>query len=393
MFENNFIHIVCFLVAGTAALAFHRVSTESDVRQLNVAFITDLHIGEGCYGDLSFESCKPVRTLTDAVNKINEIPEIDCVFATGDLTSSALIEEFEKVRELLNNLNVPFYPVLGNHDSYPYTKHSDGSFNQTEYAMGDQYFGNIFRDVLQNEYSNTNIANWTSELCYNADTSFNSWFHNYEVSFPNFSSNFKILALDWVARSDALPEPGVGPQAELHDFECGTIDWLVNQLEQYSADTKIFLAQHHPFIFDPTGTNGLKNFTFDKEQDARVQQVLMGGGMAQETTVDAYLDGRVNGNVTSGSVNPSSYIGVQSGHIHRWFDGYAFTNYTAISEDWLTFPQYETPAAKGWLLNEDFVSSIQIFTFVSGDHIDTTLKRVQGIWKTPHGEWTDRPAL
>lgn len=37
---------------------------------------------------------------------------------TGDITASALLEEFQKAREILDALTVPWWPLLGNHDRY-----------------------------------------------------------------------------------------------------------------------------------------------------------------------------------------------------------------------------------------------------------------------------------
>ena len=82
-------------------------------KRLNIAVVTDVHIGESCGGDLSIEHCKPVRALTDAVNHINSMKSIDGVFATGDLTASALNTEFQKFREIMNGLQVPWWPLLG----------------------------------------------------------------------------------------------------------------------------------------------------------------------------------------------------------------------------------------------------------------------------------------
>lgn len=189
-------------------------------RNLRVAVVTDTHIGEGCGGNLSIDKCKPVKTLIDAVNQINQMtPKIDAVFVTGDITSSALKEEFQKAKEVLDLLTVPYFPVLGNHDSWPYTHHSDGTFNQTDTPIGDEYFMQQWGDILSGKkYTGPTapkVTRWPGSSCLNGDyPTFNSWFHNYVVSFPGMPG-LKMLALDWVSRGAALPEAGVGPEAEV----------------------------------------------------------------------------------------------------------------------------------------------------------------------------------
>jgi len=84
---------------------------------LRVATITDTHIGESC-DELTFDSCKPMRNLRDAVSKLNSLHNIDGqaldgVFISGDLTSSALDDEFAMVRSLLDPLEMPWFPLLG----------------------------------------------------------------------------------------------------------------------------------------------------------------------------------------------------------------------------------------------------------------------------------------
>ena len=113
---------------------------ESLHAQVRVVQITDTHIGESCGGILTYEDCKPVRTLADAVARVNELdPQPTAVLITGDITSSALMPEFEKAYELLSAIKAPWYPILGNHDSWPYTRNEDGSFDQTATPIGDQF--------------------------------------------------------------------------------------------------------------------------------------------------------------------------------------------------------------------------------------------------------------
>lgn len=70
--------------------------------KLRFATLTDVHIGESCHGDLSYEGCQPTKALTEALKKINSLePPIDVVFMTGDLTSSALETEFQKNHDIM----------------------------------------------------------------------------------------------------------------------------------------------------------------------------------------------------------------------------------------------------------------------------------------------------
>jgi predicted MPP superfamily phosphohydrolase len=251
---TNFFLFVFFL------LAFNPLGAE----KLNVVFLTDTHIGENCNGVLDYEVCKPVRALTDAVNKICSLQRVDAVFVTGDLTSSAQQREFEKFNEIMSVLdkgNIPWFPLLGNHDSWPYKKLSDGSFKQTETPEGDQRFARIFKSRLETGYKHhAFVSNWPNSTCPNQDyKGVQSWFHNFQVTFPDVFPGLSFLALDWTSRKSALPEPGVGPEAELHDFDCGTTDWLSARLSESSDSDRFFLLQHHPFhnrdSLDPLGHN------------------------------------------------------------------------------------------------------------------------------------------
>jgi hypothetical protein len=357
-------------------------------RRLNIAVVTDVHIGESCNGDLSIEKCKPVRALTDAVNRINSMKSIDGVFATGDLTASALTEEFTVFRQIMDGLTMPWWPLLGrqcslclrgkvilsfltgNHDSWPYERHGD-TFNQTNTPEGDKIFSEVFGDILseRRRYPTAKTSDWPSGSVVNGDfPQYESWFHNFVVSFPLFSDKLKFLNLDWVAREDALPEPGVGPQAELHDFPGGTLSWLEETLAAQTKDTSFFIMQHHPFhnrlAFSPFGQNKIMNFTFDDVQNKRVQAVM------------------------SRYFPSSSFLGVHAGHMHRWFNGTAFTNYTSLDESWMGVPEYETPASKGWWINENYIGSFQVFTFVATSEEDgsgekVALENVYGMWEIP----------
>lgn len=52
----------------------------------------------------------------DAVECINSLADIDFVIHGGDMTDWGLNEEFERQRDILEKLNVPYVALIGNHD-------------------------------------------------------------------------------------------------------------------------------------------------------------------------------------------------------------------------------------------------------------------------------------
>jgi len=50
------------------------------------------------------------------IRKINELPQLDAVFITGDLSDFSLIREFQWLNRELEKLKAPFITVIGNHD-------------------------------------------------------------------------------------------------------------------------------------------------------------------------------------------------------------------------------------------------------------------------------------
>jgi PKD repeat protein len=128
-----------FLVGGENFINLYYAEV---IEEWPFAIITDLHIGFGYpdYGPEGFD--EPERMddsailrlcedyyltdrLTKIVESINNNPQIKFVVVLGDIGDTAEYSEFLKAREILNMLNVPYIPILGNHDVWPYTQEAD----------------------------------------------------------------------------------------------------------------------------------------------------------------------------------------------------------------------------------------------------------------------------
>lgn len=99
----------------------------------------------------------------DAVNALNARDDIDFVIHTGDLSDFGLKLEFEKQRDILNRLSVPYVCLLGNHDCL---------------GTGEEAFNRIFGE---NDFS-FNAGN-VHFLCLNT----NALEFNYDTAVPDFN--------------------------------------------------------------------------------------------------------------------------------------------------------------------------------------------------------------
>ena len=65
-----------------------------------------------------------IYNLRESVNQINQninTYNIRFVVVLGDFTNSAELSELNKAKDILNELQVPWVPLIGNHDVWPYS--------------------------------------------------------------------------------------------------------------------------------------------------------------------------------------------------------------------------------------------------------------------------------
>lgn len=99
-------------------------TTSYGFERVKFGVIADMHMGMAVEGieDEFKMTVSSVDLLRSAVNEFNKIPDLDFVVAAGDLTLDAEPWNLEILKTVMDELRVPYYVVLGNHDLSPVPK-------------------------------------------------------------------------------------------------------------------------------------------------------------------------------------------------------------------------------------------------------------------------------
>jgi len=214
--------------------------------QWSFALITDFHIG--CflpdYGKKGWELdgrrgegeeyflTRRLRRAVDWINAHKDEPDCPIMFAAvlGDLTDSAEGCEFLKAREILGGLDVPYIPLLGNHDVWPYTRYENSGA-----PIGVESFLNVFWQRLESLRSSEVVKNWEMDSREVLGTPL--------INYAFDAEGIHFIALDCVNRERRLEEDeGV---SEIGVFYEETREWLERHLDRWEAEPVIILS-HHP---------------------------------------------------------------------------------------------------------------------------------------------------
>lgn len=222
--------------------------------------ITDVHVGEDYnqngndYGGNGFDNdtvpysdnSQPVRALKNAVTWINAnaaLKNIKFVIVSGDLTGSAEKSEMIHCRDILNKLQIPYVPIIGNHDIWPYVRYN----YEALYAYGDSVWNEVFDSVFT--ANKLFFENWDDgtrlQRTYDPEDSLEHYFQNFSFEYDGFV----FYGLDFNPRYHVhKAEPGIGPEAQLMDWNGGTFRWLKQQLASntHLGNENTILIAHHP---------------------------------------------------------------------------------------------------------------------------------------------------
>merc|ERR1712000_513909 len=139
-----------------------------------------MHIGES---DLQ------IQLANEAVSSINSkivSDNIKFVIITGDISNSALPEQFTQAKEILDQLEVPYLPILGNHDVWTY----NSTWEEPE-PTGDILFAQTFSSTFKSfPYGTLTYPNQTAwDPFLNITTNCQNWELNYNGTI--------FYGLDW----------------------------------------------------------------------------------------------------------------------------------------------------------------------------------------------------
>jgi parallel beta-helix repeat protein len=224
-------------------------STTIKVEPFSFAIITDLHIGRHYQEEYEGQDYYLTERLKRVVKWINDNKDhvkcdenttcsIKFLAVLGDITENTPLVGFCKVKEILDQLQVPYVLVFGNHDVG-----TDEEYEQFSRWKGQDYFDQVFWSTssipCQNATSTKNFELLLSELNFQRDET-NKDYKNFSFSFGGIN----FIGLDFVSRKPFMKfGKGVSADAVLDEINKG---WLEKKLEEFKGEPTILFA-HHPF--------------------------------------------------------------------------------------------------------------------------------------------------
>jgi 3',5'-cyclic AMP phosphodiesterase CpdA len=235
--------------------------TANSLYKFTFIHLTDIHIGEGAdggdYGTPGYDDEPPVgdigypaQRLRNTVRWINEFADslkIKFVIVSGDLTDSGERSEFLKFKEIIDSLKIPYIPHIGNHDVWPYT-----SSSQAPAPNGDEIINEVFSDqydFLKNWFPYWNDGTRLIQT-WNPEANVNCYFQNFAFKYDDYH----FVLGDYNPRNPAaFNEPGIGPEAQLHNFQGGSWPWMKNYIDNIpdKGNKNVIVVTHHPPTKDP----------------------------------------------------------------------------------------------------------------------------------------------
>lgn len=115
-FRAKIINSMWVVLLAAVMLLGLRVYSASG-NNLTFAQISDAHYSSAQTNTSYRLTAESGELLADAIEQVNQTPNVDFVMFTGDMINTPYVNELMKFLTYANKLNAPWYAVLGNHDT------------------------------------------------------------------------------------------------------------------------------------------------------------------------------------------------------------------------------------------------------------------------------------
>ena len=264
------------------------------IEKWSFAIITDLHVGYGIpdFGTDGWDDTltgnpaldnyyltKRLEAVVDWINNHIDDYNIKFVAVLGDITDTAEKSEFIKAKEILDKLDVPYFPIIGNHDVCPYIQQAGHHPDyRIRYGKQGEISRKHFRNIFTNDFFKTQANKLGVVINFQSEDSDDLL--NYAFTYRGIKFVFLDFASDEYA---AGYHSGIEGEAKLfHE----NLDWL---REQTSGSTPVVLFSHYPmatfrdvspyfYLTDmhPTITFALINGAFSVDEITAIGKELLG---------------------------------------------------------------------------------------------------------------------
>lgn len=270
----------CFVSLGqNPKVKINNIGKANGEPAFSFVHITDVHIGEhipgGDYGTKGYfdslsgneggYSVERLRYSISWINKHYKEQGIKFVIVSGDITDSGEKSEFYQFKKMMDSLEVPYVPLMGNHDAWPYNRFG----TEASYACGDSIMNEIFASTFENLKS-TFTVNSDSRLTAwkNPESNSTAYLQNFSLSYMEYNLVFLDFNPRYHVRKD---EPGIGPEAQLMDYKGGSLPYMRNALHQaQQKNENVFIITHHPPIKNVLGSH----YAYNPAEKKQITQVL-----------------------------------------------------------------------------------------------------------------------
>lgn len=153
--------ILCLSLSCCDMIDYHpydvHIKGEKDINKHNIARIEETCKGKDTIRFIAFGDTQGWYDETiEFVKSANQQKDIDFAIHDGDISDYGVTQEFTMQRDILNDLNVPYVVIIGNHDILGTgTDAFRAIFGETNFSFmaGDVKFININTNALEYDYS------------------------------------------------------------------------------------------------------------------------------------------------------------------------------------------------------------------------------------------------